>query len=179
MPPPPILASTRAHPSTELHLHELSMATNEISVDMAHWLPTSPIAPSTPALSTDKRKASALGSDVDAPSGKCSRPPSATAKAQQEGTAVMSSLATTVETMSKNMSAPPPPPPPPPPSDFARAVELVSEATYLSTNDKLDMAQLFVKDKDEATAFLYLKGDDLKANWVQRKLAEICAMNID
>lgn len=49
----------------------------------------------------------------------------------------------------------------------------------MSDNDKLDMTQLFVKDKDEATAFLYLKGDNLKATWVQRKLAAIRAMNID
>ncbi|KAG2128541.1 cytochrome b5-like heme/steroid binding domain-containing protein [Suillus clintonianus] len=91
-------------------------------------------------------------------------------------TAVMSSLAIAVETMSKNLSAPLVPPPV---SDFARAVEVISEATYMSDDDKLNMTQLFMNNKDEATAFLYLRGENLKANWVQRKLAAIRYMHIN
>src|SRR5258708_5486861 len=98
MPPPSMIPSTSTHPSAELHLHELSMATDEISANMA--CPPSPVASSIPttipstsppsaltSTSQGKRKASALSSDIDAPLGKHSCPPSATAKAQQEGSA--------------------------------------------------------------------------------------------
>ncbi|KAG2126044.1 hypothetical protein DEU56DRAFT_759011 [Suillus clintonianus] len=220
MPPPPIPSSSSAHPSAstsihssrtrssgELHLHELSMATDEISAGMVvpcmACLPTTPTALSTvpstsppsaltsasphslhsvlTSASRGKCKASVLGSDVDAPSGKRCRPPSATAKAQQEGTTAMTLLASAVASMSKSLAAPPviAAPPVPPVSDFACAIEVLSEAMYLLDDDKLDMTQLFMKDKDEATVFLYLKGDHLKANWVQRKLAGMRTTNID
>ena len=65
------------------------------------------------------------------------------------------------------------------PADFARAIEVISDAPYVSDEDKVDMTQLFVKEKDQATTFLYLKGDNLRATWVRRKVTEICAMSID
>ena len=65
------------------------------------------------------------------------------------------------------------------PADFARSIEVISDAPYVSDEDKVDMMQLFMKEKDQATTFLYLKGDNLRATWVRRKVAEICAMSID
>ncbi|KAG1839200.1 hypothetical protein DFJ58DRAFT_733421 [Suillus subalutaceus] len=195
MPPPLMIPSTSTRPPAELHFHELSIATKEISVDMGH-LPasstsTDPLAttshvPSTSppsaltSTSQGKCKASALDSDVDALSGKRSHPPSATARAQLEGSAVITSLVTAMETMSKHLSVPPVLAAPiSPTSDFACTIEIISDATYISDDDKLDMTQLFVRDKDQATAFLYLKGDNLRANWVKRRLGETRAMHID
>ncbi|KAG1855657.1 hypothetical protein DFJ58DRAFT_727469 [Suillus subalutaceus] len=194
MPPPSMIPSTSTHPPAELHLHELSIATNEISADMGR-LPaststyppaTSSRIPSTSpptaltSTSQGKRKASALGSDGDAPSGKHSCPPSATARAQLEGSAAMTSLVTAMEAVSKHLSVPPVlAAPVAPASDFAHAIEVISDATYMSDDDKLDMTQLFVRDEDQATAFLYLKGDNLRANWVKRRLGETRAMHID
>ena len=181
MPPPSMMPSTSTCPSAELHLHKLSIVTDEISADMAPPAASSIPSTSPPSALTSasrgKRKASTLGSDVEAPSGKRSRPPSMTAKAQQEGSAAMSLLTTAVEAMSKHLSAPPPVLVVP--ADFARAIEVISDAPYVSDEDKVDMTQLFVKEKDQATTFLYLKGDNLRATWVRRKVAEIRAMSID
>ncbi|KAG1839812.1 hypothetical protein DFJ58DRAFT_733154 [Suillus subalutaceus] len=203
MPPPSMIPSTSTHPPAELHLCELSIATDEISADMgclpasstSTYPPTmsscipstsppsalttlSPIDKST--LSINKCKASALGSDGNAPLGKRSRPPSATARAQLEGSAAMTSLVTAMEAVSKHLSVPPVlAAPVAPASDFVCAIEVISDATYMSDDDKLDMTQLFVRDKDQATVFLYLKGDNLRANWVKRRLGETRAMHID
>jgi hypothetical protein len=92
----------------------------------------------------------------------------------------MSSLATSVVAMREQLSMLPVLVAPAMPTyDFACAIDVISDTTYMSDNDELDMTQLFMKDKDEAMAFLYLKGNNLKANCVRRKLAEICAMLVD
>ncbi|KAG2063673.1 hypothetical protein BDR04DRAFT_1163429 [Suillus decipiens] len=114
MPPPSMMPSTSTRPPAELHLYELSIATNEIS---------------------GKCKASALGSDINLPSGKHSWPSSATAKAQQEGSTVIALIASLVEVISKHLVEPPPPPSLVTP-DFALAIGIISDATYLTEDDK-------------------------------------------
>ncbi|KAG1816023.1 uncharacterized protein BJ212DRAFT_1481092 [Suillus subaureus] len=152
---------------------------------VSHIPSTSPPSALTSA-SWGKRKASALKSDVDSPSpsSKCSCPPSVAAKAQQEGSTAISSLASTFQEMSKPLTmhipAPMiPAPPPAPPSDFTCAVKVLTLATNISDGDKLEMMPLFLKNKDKVVVFLYMNAN-LRAAWVQKRLAEVHAnMNID
>ncbi|KAG2042890.1 hypothetical protein BDR03DRAFT_1005807 [Suillus americanus] len=115
--------------------------------------PVSPLPSMSPpsaltSASWGKRKASALESDGNTPSSKRSRPPSVTAKVQPEGSAAISSLTTVMQEISKHLATPTPIPvapvlPAAPPSDFACTVEVLSSATNISDEDKLEMMPLF------------------------------------
>ncbi|KAG1792095.1 hypothetical protein EV424DRAFT_1455148 [Suillus variegatus] len=97
----------------------------------------------------------------------------ATARPQQENAAIVA-LAGAVQEMSKHLVIPPPPPalPAAPPSDFARSLEVLSAATNISDEDKLEMMLLFLKNKDEAIVYLHMN-NRLRAPWVQRRLGEM------
>ncbi|KAG2349302.1 hypothetical protein BDR05DRAFT_943317 [Suillus weaverae] len=97
---------------------------------------TSPPSALTSA-SRGKHRASTLRSDVDAPLGKHSCLPFATAKVQQEGSAAISSLASVMQEMSAHFSH------------------------NISQQDKLKMMLLFLKNKDEAVTFFYMN-DELR-----------------
>ncbi|KAG2359667.1 hypothetical protein BDR07DRAFT_1488023 [Suillus spraguei] len=175
-----------------INLCELSVATNEISAGMtsssaplSHVPLTSPMGPpaSPNAMGPPASPITHLAS-TSPPSAlttKRSRLPSVTAKAQQDGSAAMSSIATVMQEMNKHLSTPSPAPttlPAAPPSDFACAVEALTLSTNISKQDKLEMMPLFLKNKDEAIVFLYMD-DELRVAWVEMRLGELCAMNID
>ncbi|KAG2048268.1 hypothetical protein BDR06DRAFT_999763 [Suillus hirtellus] len=114
--------------------------------------------------------------DYNIPLGARFRPAYATARPQQENAAIVA-LAGAVQEMSKHLVIPPPPPvalalPAAPPSDFARSLEVLSAATNISDEDKLEMMLLFLKNKDEAIVYLHMN-NRLRAPWVQRRLGEM------
>ncbi|KAG2342751.1 hypothetical protein BDR05DRAFT_1000724 [Suillus weaverae] len=165
-------------PSSHSITSTLSIATMGPPASPMTCLPSTGPPSALTSASQGKRKASTLGSDVDAPSGKRSCLPSATTKVQQEGSAAISSLASIMQEMSKHLSTPLPVPttlPAAPPSDFAHTVEVLTSATNISKQDKLEMMLLFLKNKDEAVAFLYMN-DELRVAWVEKRLGELCTM---
>ncbi|KAG1825092.1 hypothetical protein EV424DRAFT_1320468, partial [Suillus variegatus] len=153
-------------------------------------VPPSPAAPSTylasdtdagsAAMSSvltsvsrqDKRKISALGSDISVTSSsKQARPPSVAVKAQQEGNNAITSLADVLKDFGKTLTdttaataA----------NDLARAVSMVSQSTMFSDDDKMDLIDYLGLNEREVVKYLNMD-EKLRVVWVQRCLANIRA----
>ncbi|KAG2034768.1 hypothetical protein BDR03DRAFT_984191 [Suillus americanus] len=156
--------------TTGLDLRELSVAANEISANMA-TSSTNRVGMMGPPTSTVP-----LSHSIPPTSPTAMAPPASPLPSTSPPSALTSA------SWDKHLATPTPIPvapvlPAAPPSDFACTVEVLSLATNISDEDKLEMMPLFLKDKDEAVAFLYMS-TQLRAAWVQKRLAEVRAMII-
>ncbi|KAG1835121.1 hypothetical protein EV424DRAFT_1340879 [Suillus variegatus] len=184
---------------TALNLSQLTVAANEIIPSntgsrcysfQPGIVPPSPAAPSTylasdmdagsAAVSSvltsvsrqDKRKISALGSDISVTSSsKRARPPSVAVKAQQEGNNTITSLADVLKDFGKMLAdttaataA----------NDLTHAVSMVSQSTMFSDDDKMDLIDYLGLNEREVVRYLNMD-EKLRVVWVQQCLANIHA----
>lgn len=119
-----------------------------------------------------QRKYSALSPASVAGSQKRSWPPSATLKAQQEGTETMKNLVEVVREMQKNFTLAPPLLPIPQPvqtsTHVGNAISLLNKCTNLTSKERLSIANFLGEHENQAIIF-YSLDEATRLEWLEEK----------
>ena len=181
--PIPLTAPTKSSTAQTLSISTFGQATSPQSASpvgtFTNFRTPAPISPGIPStflsgssvsgltsVSWGKRKLDAMEVSVVSESGKAKRshPPSASVKAQQDGSSAMMKVADMVEDLMKT---------------FVQAQsqeQQYARATYdgLSTEEKLELIDFLGRNPKEVVKYLYMD-NNLRAVWMQRRLNEIHA----
>jgi hypothetical protein len=177
--PRAILPSPTASTSNAMDLLQLVAATTDIIGEAPRQI--APAAPTSSHVSSTsnsvltsanrgKRKHSAL--DDEGSSRKRSRSPPLIAKAQQEGSAALTSIAQIlsqfIDSFDSSSSAKPERPPP---TSLGYAIAALSDTEGLELDDVMLLTDYLSSNPNEAIVFANLGVPLWRASWAQRKLA--------
>ncbi|KAG2072132.1 hypothetical protein BDR04DRAFT_1153634 [Suillus decipiens] len=182
---PPLVSS-----SNPMDLSNLAAAIAEapplqtpLAAPTSTHLPTSTFMPTTSnsklmSVSRGKHKHSALGDNTDS-SWKHSCPSSAAAKAHQESSTALTTIAQVLPLVVDSFAVPPPTQQQdecPPPTTLGCAISLLCTTDGLTKNDVLILTNFMMANPNEAIAFLALHehGPSWRTSWALRKLAALC-----
>jgi hypothetical protein len=182
--PQAIHPSLSASSSNPMDLSNLTAAIVDTPPPQPHRSPTVPTSTfihttsnsKLMSASRGKRKHSALGDDADL-SRKHSCPPSATAKAHQEGSVALTTIAQVFPQFLNSFYTPPSinqQDECPPPTSLGSVITLLCTTQGLVDDDVLVLTDFMTANLNEAIAFLTLSGPLLRTSWVQRTLAALC-----
>jgi len=176
--PRAILPSPTASTSNAMDLLQLIAGTTDIGEAPRQIAPAAPTSSHVSSTSNSvltsanrgKRKHSAL--DDEGSSRKRSRSPSLTTKAQQEGSAALTSIAQIllqfIDSFDSSSSAKPERPPPTP---LGYAIAALSDTEGLELDDVMLLTDYLSSNPNEAIVFANLGVPLWRASWAQRKLA--------